>query len=149
MKDRSGKRWSGNTGEKRVKLLKEQMRPDDFRRIALGMVNAIEGAHMGHPDFRANGRIFATIHPDHKWGMVKLTPDQQHKFVRDDPAAFAPENGAWGRAGCTKVRLDSVDEDMLEGAMTLAWQNSAAEKRAAGRTKARRTTRAIRPSRKR
>jgi hypothetical protein len=55
----------------------------------------------------------------------------------------------WLMPGCTKVRLDSVDEDMLEEAMTLAWQNSAAEKRAAGRTKARRTTRAIRPSRKR
>jgi hypothetical protein len=125
------------------------MSPDDFRRIALGMENAIEGAHLGHPDFRANGRIFATVHPDLEWGMVKLTPDQQHAFVREYPAAFAPENGAWGRAGCTKVRLASVDEDTLGEAMTLAWQNSAAGKRPAGRAKARRATRAIRSSRKR
>ena len=125
------------------------MSPDDFRRIALGMENAIESAHMGHPYFRANGRIFATIHPDHKWGMVKLTPDQQHAFVHENPAAFTPENGAWGRAGCTKVRLASLDEDTLGEAMTLAWQNSAAAKRPAGRTKARRATRPIRPSRKR
>ncbi|HYR85209.1 MAG TPA: MmcQ/YjbR family DNA-binding protein [Terriglobia bacterium] len=100
------------------------MKSEDFRRIALGMETAIESAHMGHPDFRANGRIFATIHADHKWGMVKLTPDQQQKFVREDPATFVPENGAWGRAGCTKVRLDSVDEDTLGEAMTLAWRNS-------------------------
>jgi len=29
------------------------MRADDFRRIALGMKGAVEGAHMGHPDFRS------------------------------------------------------------------------------------------------
>src|SRR5437667_3198561 len=116
---------------------------EDFRRIALRMVDAIEGAHMGHPDFRVNGRIFATLHPDHQWGMVKLTPDQQQKFVRENPSTFVPENGAWGRQGCTSVRLDSVDEDTLEEAMTLAWQNTA---RVAGRRKPKRTTRPIRPS---
>ena len=102
-----------------------------FRRIALGMDDAIEMEHMGHPDFRANGKIFATIKHDNKSGMVKLTPEQQQKFVRDDPAAFAPESGAWGRAGCTKVIFRSVDEDMLGEAMTLAWQNTkrAAKKR--------------------
>jgi hypothetical protein len=36
------------------------------------MQDAIEGAHMGYPDFRVNGRIFATLHSDHEWGMVKL-----------------------------------------------------------------------------
>jgi hypothetical protein len=100
------------------------MSDEHFRRIALGMKDAIEGAHMGHPDFRSNGRIFATIHSDRKWGMVKLTPAQQETFVRENPAAFTPENGAWGRAGCTRVRLDSVDEDILGEAMTLAWQNT-------------------------
>ena len=124
------------------------MSPEDFRRIALGMDDAIESAHMGHPDFRVNGRIFATLHPDHQWGMVKLTPDQQQKFVRENPAAFAPENGAWGRQGCTSVRLDSVDEETLGEAMTLAWQNSA-KKSVRGRSKPKRTNRRIRPSRKR
>ena len=106
------------------------MKAKDFRSIALGLEGAIESAHMGHPDFRANGRIFATLHSDQLSGMVKLTPDQQQKFVRENPEAFTPENGAWGRAGSTKVRLDSVDEDTLGEAMTLAWQNSAAWKTA-------------------
>jgi len=101
------------------------MNADGFRRIALAMEGAIESAHMGHPDFRANGRIFATLHHDHQTGMVKLTPDQQQTFLRDHPRAFAPEAGAWGRAGCTRVRLASVDEDTLGEAMTLAWQNTA------------------------
>jgi YjbR protein len=94
-----------------------------FRRIALGMTDAVEGAHMGHPDFRVNGRIFATIHGDRKYGMVKLTPDQQERFVREHSEAFAPESGAWGRQGCTSVRLDTADEDTVGEAMTLAWQN--------------------------
>ena len=95
-----------------------------FRRIALGMSGAIESAHMGHPDFRANGKIFATLHADDKHGMVKLAPDQQREFVRAHPEAFTPENGAWGRQGCTRVRLAAVDEDTLGEAMTLAWQNN-------------------------
>jgi hypothetical protein len=98
------------------------MRAQEFRRIALGLTDAIEGSHMGHPDFRVNGRIFATLHPDNKFGMVKLPPDQQQRFVDENPDAFAPESGAWGRHGCTRVRLDTVDEDTLGEAMTIAWQ---------------------------
>src|SRR5512141_2389721 len=97
----------------------------DFRRIALGMKGATESAHMGHPDFRAGGRIFATLHADGVHGMVKLTPGQQQEFMAELPAAFAPESGAWGRQGCTRVRLASVDEDTLGRALTLAWQNNA------------------------
>jgi hypothetical protein len=103
------------------------MSPDDFRRIALGMAGAIERAHMGHPDFRApgpKGRIFATLHADNEWGMVKLTPEQQRAFIHEYPVAFAPESGAWGRSGSTAVRLDSVEEDALGEAMTLAWRNA-------------------------
>src|SRR5207247_6587459 len=107
-----------------------------FRRIALAFDAAIEGAHMGHPDFRVSGRIFATLHPDMVSGMVKLSPEQQAQFVEDDPG-FTPENGAWGRQGCTRVRLDAVDEDTLGEAMTLAWQN-ALKKGADARKKPRR-----------
>lgn len=95
-----------------------------FRRIALGMKDAVEGAHMGHPDFRVGGRIFSTIHHDRAHGMVKLTPEQQEAFLREHPGTFAPESGAWGRAGCTRVAFGSVDEETLGEALTLAWQNT-------------------------
>lgn len=101
------------------------MTEDDFRKIALAMKDAVEGAHMDHPDFRVNGRIFATLHPDRVRGMVKLTPEQQQSFVRDQPAAFKPESGAWGRQGCTAVVLKAVDEEALGEALTLAWRNAA------------------------
>ncbi len=98
------------------------MTASDFRRIALGMLGASEGAHMGHPDFRLGGRIFATIHPGNAHGMVKLTPDDQQRFVREHPRSFAPEAGAWGRQGCTRVQFSHLEEDTLGEAMTLAWR---------------------------
>ena len=104
------------------------MQASDFRRMALGMQGAVEGAHMGHPDFRVNSRIFATLHHDRAFGMVKLTPEQQERFIQDHADGFAPESGAWGRAGCTKVRLAAVDEETLGEALTLAWQNLARTK---------------------
>ena len=119
------------------------MTDDDFRRMALGMKDVIESAHMGHPDFRVQNRIFATLHADLKYGMVNLTPEQQARFIADAPDAFKPESGAWGVQGATAVRLDRVDEEMLGEAMTLAWRNrveksASASKRS--RTPGRRTT---------
>jgi hypothetical protein len=131
------------------------MKAKDFRRMALGLEGAIEGAHMGHPDFRANGRIFATLKPDMESGMVKLTPEEQQTFMRAHPDAFAAESGAWGRDGCTRVCLDAVDEDVLGEAMTLAWQQTAragAPKRSTSTRPASRPTpkrRIVKPTRKR
>jgi hypothetical protein len=98
---------------------------DRFRRLALGLADATEGAHMGHPDFRAGGRIFATLHAGGRTGMVKLAPEQQAEFTLRHPEAFSPESGAWGRAGCTRVSLAMVGEDALGEALTLARQNIA------------------------
>ena len=110
------------------------MTADDFRRIALGMEGAVEAAHMGHPDFRVNGRIIATLHADNQYSMVALTAEQQQTFMQDYPAAFSPEAGAWGRQGCTAVRLEVVDDDALGEALTLAWRNGAAKGPPARRT---------------
>ena len=114
------------------------MTANGFRRIALGMKEAIEGSHMDHPDFRAHGRIFATLKPGLKKGMVVLTPEQQVTFVREHPGVFAPENGAWGRQGCTSVLLAAVDEETAGEALTLAWQNSAAKAKPKARPRAKR-----------
>ena len=63
------------TGAWDTPRVKTHMREKDFRQIALGMEGAVEGTHMGHPDFRANNRIFATPHDDRAFGMVSLTSD--------------------------------------------------------------------------
>jgi hypothetical protein len=95
---------------------------DDFRRIALSFEGALEGAHMGHADFRVKGRIFATLGaPDAGHGMVALMPEQQEDFIAMAPGAFRPANGAWGRRGSTLVRLDAVTAEILEAALGAAW----------------------------
>jgi hypothetical protein len=123
------------------------MRANDFRRMALAFEGAVEGAHMGHPDFRVNNRIFATLHHDLEFAMVALTPDQQEQFTRAHPGTFAPESGAWGRAGATKVRLASVDEETLGEAVTLAWQNQV--NKGASAPGGKRSARPVRRSKKR
>lgn len=99
-----------------------RMTSDGFREVALALQGATEGAHMGHPDFRANGRIFASLHSNDTTGMVKLTPDEQAEFLRLKPAMFAPSPGAWGRQGYTNVILKKADVRTLRQAMTLAWE---------------------------
>ena len=90
----------------------------DFRRIALSLPEATEGAHMGHPDFRVRNKIFASLGvPDAAWGMVKLTPEQQEILMAAEPAAFKPAAGAWGRRGSTHVRLAAVDRTTLRSAL--------------------------------
>ena len=97
---------------------------NDFRRLALGMDGAVESAHMDHPDFRVNGRIFATLDHDETRCMVKLSPEEQAEFMRSEPGTFVPAAGAWGRQGCTLVTIAEVDENVLGEAMTLAWQGA-------------------------
>lgn len=101
------------------------MTPNQFRQLALSYPDAIESTHMGHPDFRVQGRIFATLGaPDAGWAMVKLTPDQQSIFVRTQADIFLPCPGAWGRQGCTYVHLKKVQLGDARSAVELAYQNS-------------------------
>jgi hypothetical protein len=96
--------------------------PNGFRRIVLKLEGAVEGSHMNHPDFRVNGRIFASLHGQPQVGMAVLTPADQQRFIADAPDAFEPEAGAWGRMGCTRVHLRHADEEAVGEALTLAWQ---------------------------
>lgn len=57
--------------------------------MALSLPEIAETAHMGHPDFRVGGKIFATLSPPGQgWAMVKLTPEQQESFVRAEPRSL-------------------------------------------------------------
>src|SRR5438270_9350199 len=98
----------------------------EFRRIALSMPEASEGAHMKHPDFRVGGKIFATLgYPDADHGMVVLPPEEQERFVKSDSVAFAPAKGGWGRRGSTTVHLEAVDVPTLRRAIEIAWRQRA------------------------
>jgi hypothetical protein len=103
------------------------MTANQFRDIALSLPEALESEHMGHPDFRVGGKIFATLDmPEAGWAMVKLTPEEQTVFVSAKPKAFVPVKGGWGRKGATNVRLslaesDAVRDAVVDGVLRTAW----------------------------
>lgn len=99
------------------------MNAADFRRIALSLEGAEEGSHMGSPDFRVGGRIFATLASQAQgYGNLMLTPEQQADFAGEQPDVFVPIAGGWGRMGCTHIRLAKANEDVLTGALRTAWK---------------------------
>jgi hypothetical protein len=100
------------------------MTPLSFRKLALSLEGATEGAHGGHPDFRAGGKVFASLgYPGKEWGMVKLAPEQQQMLVAAEPKMFVPVKGTWGLRGATSVRLAGADARTMRSALTMAWQN--------------------------
>jgi len=111
-----------------------------FRRIALSFEDAEESSHMGQPDFRVGGRIFATLaSAGQGYGNLMLTLEQQADFVQDAPEVFVPIAGGWGRMGMTHIRLAAAGEDVLYGALHTAWKlrvekNAKSGRKAAGRT---------------
>jgi hypothetical protein len=102
------------------------MTPAEFRRLALRFPEAEESAHMNHPDFRVGGKIFATLgYPDQDHGMIILPAEEQARFVREHPKAFAAAKGAWGKRGSTTVRLEAIDKSTLRSVLEIAWRNKA------------------------
>ena len=102
---------------------------EGFRRLALSLPQTSESAHMDHPDFRVSGKIFATLgYPEAKWGMIKLTLEQQRTLVARYPRVFEAVAGGWGRRGATNVRLRYAMAKILLPAMRQAWRNSASRR---------------------
>jgi hypothetical protein len=106
------------------------MTTDEFRKMALEIPTAVERSHMQHPDFRVAGKIFASLGvPNRDWGMVKLTPEQQRRFIEDAPKIFKPASGAWGRQGYTNVYLPSATPRIVRAALDAAAKNVSAKKK--------------------
>jgi hypothetical protein len=102
------------------------MTPAGFRKLALGLPGTSESSHMGHPDFRAGKKVFATLsYPEVSWAMIGLTPAQQRSLVRAHPAVFTPVRGGWGLRGATNVKLRLATVAVLRPALEAAWKHVA------------------------
>ncbi len=100
---------------------------DDFRALALGLPEAVEGWHMSHPDFRVGKKIFATLSDDYEFGVVRLTPGQQAEYAAAH-AGFEALPGGWGAKGYTKVILRKAKKAAVKSALRAAWLNTAPRK---------------------
>ena len=98
-----------------------------FREIALSFPEAVEAAHMGHPDFRVGGKIFATLgyQNEGRGVLLLLSPEEQQEIISQHPKMFEPVPGGWGRRGSTQVVLARITRPVLEAAMRKAWWSKA------------------------
>ena len=104
----------------------EEMTAAQFQEMALSFPEAVEAAHMGHPDFRVAGRIFATLgYQNEGRGVLLLSPEEQQEMISQHPKMFEPVPGGWGRRGSTQVVLARITRPVLETAMGKAWQRKA------------------------
>jgi hypothetical protein len=95
---------------------------DTVRAFALSMPGTEEYDHFGKPAFRANKRTFATLWIAEQRVMVKLSLIDQSVFSAFDPTTVYPVPNKWGLQGCTFFELSTVRLDMLQDALTTAWQ---------------------------
>jgi len=94
--------------------------PDDIRRSALGLTDAVEADHHGMPSFRVGGRIFSTIHQAHPRMMVKLDPEDQRNLAEAHPGVVEPVPGYWGRKGSTFVWYERADAALVATLLAMA-----------------------------
>ena len=62
-----------------------------------------------------------------------LDPEQQKAFVDELPEIFLPIPGGWGRMGATHIRLSAATEDVVHGALQVAWKLRIAKNAKAGK----------------
>lgn len=100
------------------------MTANQFRKLALQMVEAVESAHCGHPDFRVGNKVFASMNPEGTIGNVKLTPEQQRMCLQASKV-YSPCAGMWGERGYTQISLKAATTAEVRDVLLLAWQNTA------------------------
>src|SRR5207249_5516669 len=104
----------------------EDMTAAQFREIALRFPEAVEAAHMGHPDFRVGGKIFATLgYPNEVRGVLVLSPEEQQELISQHPEMLEQVPGGWGSRVRTQVLLKQITRPVLRAAMRKAWQMKA------------------------
>lgn len=99
------------------------------RRIALAQPDAIEAAHMGHPDFRVRGKIFATLTADGRAMCLQVEPGNLDALVAADPRAYrAIWNGRY-----LQVELAHASRAALEALVADSWALVAGKRKVAAR----------------
>ena len=95
------------------------------RQIALSLPDVEEYDHFSRPAFKIKGKkTFSTLWPVEQRVMVKLTLIDQSVFNSFDPTIFYPVPNKWGLKGATFIELSKVRLDMLQDAITIAWETA-------------------------
>jgi hypothetical protein len=98
------------------------------RKAALELPETEEKPHFHLNSFRVKNKIFATIHSDKNYMMVKLSLIDQSVFCSYKKDVIFPVSGGWGRGGATFIDLKKVNKTMFRDALTTAWKTIAPPK---------------------
>jgi len=101
---------------------------EQARKMALGLPETREKAHFHLAGFWVKKKIFATIHADKNYVMVKLSAIDQSVFCAYDKEVIFPVPGGWGKHGATFINLKKVRKSMFLDALTTAWKSVAPAK---------------------
>jgi hypothetical protein len=96
------------------------------RKLALALPEAVEASHFDVADFRVRTKIFATIHPGGKTGvLLRLDSDLCNALAEAEPGTFE-RVGAKGNA--LKVVFARVERAQYEHLLVQAWRAIAPKK---------------------
>jgi hypothetical protein len=98
------------------------------RKAALSLPETEEKPHFHLTSFRVKNKIFATIHADKNYMMVRLSAIDQSVFCSYNKDLIFPVPGGWGRKGATFINLKKVKKAMFLDALTTAWKTTAPAK---------------------
>ena len=98
---------------------------EQARKAALSLPETEEKPHFDLTRFRVKNKIFATIHADKNYVMVKLSLIDQSVFCSYSKEVIFPVPGGWGKKGATFIDLKKVKRSMLIDALTTAWKTVA------------------------
>ena len=101
---------------------------EQARNAALSLPEAEEKPHFDLTSFRVKNKIFATIHADKNYMMVKLSAIDQSVFCSYNKEVIFPVPGGWGKQGATFINLKKVKKAMFLDALKTAWKTTAPAK---------------------
>jgi hypothetical protein len=94
--------------------------PERARELALGLADAREKPHFHRQAVHTKRKTFATLDAKARDINLMFDPETRDFYCEQEPAAFTPVPGGWGRMGATRCDLGAVDETTLLSALTAA-----------------------------
>jgi hypothetical protein len=105
------------------------MTPAAFRKFALSLPDAHEEPHFERTSFRVGTKIFATMTPDGKEAMVRVSPPELVRSLLTTHERVFFSYGGWTlRNGSLGVRLAKASAKMLEALIVESWRHVASKK---------------------
>jgi hypothetical protein len=108
------------------------IRPERIRQLVAQLPDTAEGIHHGHPDFRLNKKIFATLSDTEERAALRLTHLEARALAERQPGVFRLVSDR-EPIGWVSVLLDKADEaefgDLLEAAWRLRAEETASPRR--------------------